>query len=305
MVIDMPTEDIESWMVERLHWLQLSSDEELVERLHLLLHRTQQRGLASDEHQLRNLDLASTPLFKTFDHETQSLIRSKLQQLQRREPQQRADVEAEFQQRSPLDQLITKKRNLSKRESKQLEKEKQMVLLRFGQRLTPREVAKRMKCPVAQVYKATERLKVNYKKAIQIDEVMESEQLESRLVAPRYFYSHHVLQREDPHFKQLVHDHIQTEGIYSLKRAKVQEALASNLQSKPPSLKAIAHILKHDFHLRYQRVDGALVHYKDPAFDAKRLWACRLLAQFVTDGALVISIDESHLRSDGAKQFRW
>ena len=77
------------------------------------------------------------------------------------------------------------------------------------------------------------------------------------------------------------------------------------MQSKPPSLKAIAHILKHDFHLRYQRVDGALVHYKDPAFDAKRLWACRLLAQFVTDGALVISIDESHLRSDGAKQFRW
>ena len=97
MVIDMPTEDIESWVVERLHWLQLSSDEELVDRLHHLLHRTQQRGLASDEHQLRNLDLASTPLFKTFDPETQSVIRSKLQQLQRREPQQRADVEAEFQ----------------------------------------------------------------------------------------------------------------------------------------------------------------------------------------------------------------
>ena len=148
MVIDMPTEDIESWVVERLHWLQLSSDGELVDRLHDLLHRTQQRGLASDEYQLGNLDLASKPLFKTFDPETQSLIRSKLQQLQRREPQQRADVEAEFQQRSPLDQLITKKRNLSKRESKQLEKEKQMVMLRYGQRLTPREVAKRMKCPV-------------------------------------------------------------------------------------------------------------------------------------------------------------
>ena len=47
------------------------------------------------------------------------------------------------------------------------------------------------------------------------------------------------------------------------------------------------------------------MHYKNPAFDEKRLWVCRLLAQFVTDGALVISVDESHLRSDGAKQFRW
>ena len=54
---------------------------------------------------------------------------------------------------------------MSKRESKHLEKEKQMVLLRYGQRLTPREVAKRMKCPVEQVYKASERLKVNYKKS--------------------------------------------------------------------------------------------------------------------------------------------
>ena len=148
MVIDMPTEDIESWVAERLHWLQLCSDEELVDRLHRLLHQTQQHGLASDEHQLRNLDLASTPLFQTFDIMTQTLIRGKLQHLQRREPQQLADAEAEFQQRPTLNKFITKKRNLSKRESKHLEKEKQMVLLRYGQHLTPREVAKRMKCPV-------------------------------------------------------------------------------------------------------------------------------------------------------------
>ena len=89
----------------------------------------------------------------------------KLLQLQLRQPQSLADSEDEFQQRQPLDKFITKKRNLSKRESKHLEKEKQMVMLRYGQRLTPREVAKRMKCPVEQVYKASERLKVNYKKS--------------------------------------------------------------------------------------------------------------------------------------------
>ena len=71
MVIDMPTEDLESWVAERLHWLQLHSDEELVERLHQLLLHSQPRGLASDEHQLRKLDLSSTPLFQTFDSRTQ------------------------------------------------------------------------------------------------------------------------------------------------------------------------------------------------------------------------------------------
>ena len=49
--------------------------------------------------------------------------------------------------------------------------------------------------------------------------------------------------QEDPRFKQLIHDHIEREGIYSLKRARVQEDLAANLQGKPPSLQAIAHIL--------------------------------------------------------------
>lgn len=37
---------------------------------------------------------------------------------------------------------------MSKRDSKHMEKEKQMVMLRFKQNLTPAEVAKKMKCPV-------------------------------------------------------------------------------------------------------------------------------------------------------------
>ena len=75
-----------------------------------------------------------------------------------------------------------------------------------------------MKCPVEQVYKATERLKVNYKKAINREEAEASQQLEAGIAVPRYFYHHHVLEREDPRFKQLVHDHIEREDIYSLKR---------------------------------------------------------------------------------------
>ena len=63
--------------------------------------------------------------------------------------------------------------------------------------------------------------------------------------------------------------------------------------------------MKDDFKLRYKKYDGAIVKYKDPQYDEKRLWTCRLLAQFVTDGALIISIDESHIRSDQSKEYRW
>jgi len=47
--------------------------------------------------------------------------------------------------------------------------------------------------------------------------------------------------------------------------------------TKAPSLTAISDILKDEFKMRYRKYDGAIVRYKDPTFDEKRLWACRLL----------------------------
>lgn len=76
-------------------------------------------------------------------------------------------------------------------------------------------------------------------------------------------------------------------------------------EQRAPSAKNISHILKQQFHLRYRKLDGALAHYNDPHFDEKRFWACRLLAQFLMDDALVISIDESHIRSGAAKKYAW
>ena len=169
-----------------------------------------------------------------------------------------------------------------------------MMFMRYTQHLKPQEIARQLKCSVGGVYTADHRLKVNYLKATTAG---------AQLAVPKldYFYHHRLLQKEDPHLKQLVHSYIEAEGIYNLKCGQIQESLGLSLQSKAPSLGTIAHILKHDFHLRYQRVEGALVHYKNPQFDEKRQWTSRLLAQFVTDGAIVISIDESHIRSDLAK----
>ena len=39
--------------------------------------------------------------------------------------------------------------------------------------------------------------------------------------------------------------------------------------------------------------------YTDPTFDEKRLWISRLLAQFIVEGAIIVSIDESSIRTQG------
>ena len=48
-----------------------------------------------------------------------------------------------------------------------------------------------------------------------------------------------------------------------------------------------------------------MVKYKNPDFDEKRLWGCRLLAQFLADNALIISVDESNFRHDNIKEYKW
>ena len=49
-------------------------------------------------------------------------------------------------------------------------------------------------------------------------------------------------------------------------------------ERKAPNLGSISHILKIDFGLRYKSYNGAIVRYKDPEFNDKRLWVCRILS---------------------------
>ena len=77
---------------------------------------------------------------------------------------------------------------------------------------------------------------------------------------------------------------------------------------KTPSLNTISRLLKREFKLSYRAASPALTRYLDPSYNPKRVWVSRLLAQFVHEGALVISLDESNFRSDSgfkAKQWRF
>jgi len=72
-----------------------------------------------------------------------------------------------------------------------------------------------------------------------------------------------------------------------------------------PSLPIIQSILTQHFHLRYRRASPAATRYLDPSFNEKRLWTSRLLAQFLFEGAVIISIDESNFRADSFSKRQW
>jgi len=70
-------------------------------------------------------------------------------------------------------------------------------------------------------------------------------------------------------------------------------------------LNEISQVLKEKYFLHLRRLDPANYRYRDPYYDEKRLWVCRLVAQFLMDGALVVSIDETHFRHDALKRRAW
>ena len=54
----------------------------------------------------------------------------------------------------------------------------------------------------------------------------------------------------------------------------------------------------YTFHLKYATLDKQNLKYRDPTYNAKRIWISRLLAQFLQEQMIVISVDKSNFRSD-------
>ena len=65
-----------------------------------------------------------------------------------------------------------------------------------------------------------------------------------------------------------------------------------------PSTVTLRKIMKKEFNLKYKRVEKANAKYRDPSFNEKRLWISRLVAQFIKEEVILISIDESNFRHD-------
>jgi len=141
--------------------------------------------------QLREADLLTTPLLAASDPATVARVTSGLQSLLTKRPHTLEELKEEFHARPPLEQLVTKKVVAGRREAKRLEKERQMMELKYTQGLTPAQVARRLKVGVEEVYKATARLKTNLKKALTAGE-------EAGTGRPEYFYKHLPPPTQDP-----------------------------------------------------------------------------------------------------------
>ena len=74
---------------------------------------------------------------------------------------------------------------------------------------------------------------------------------------------------------------------------------------KPPGMSTIYYILRKEFNLRFRPSPPVLTRYLDPAYDEKRQWVSRLLAHFMQQGMVIVSVDESHVRSDSFARRQW
>ncbi len=288
VIIDMPLVSIETYIRDHLSGFTLRSDDELVDGMHQVLNKGRMpESLAAVN--VKGLDLMSTPLFKGFDTETQLRVMQGLSNLKngKRETASSLDNNSLL----VLDNMLRKKEPVGKREAKRLEKEKQMIVMRESQGMKPQEIAKKLKVAVTDVYRTIQR----FRKAVQDQE--EEKEAADEIVK-------HDLDKQQ--MKDLMRTYLEKEGIYNLKRARIHEYLGGSMkQSRVPSKNEIADMLRQEFRLRFRKLDGATVNYIDPHFDEKRLWASRLLSQFLLDDYLLISVDESHIRSDKAKKYAW
>ena len=63
--------------------------------------------------------------------------------------------------------------------------------------------------------------------------------------------------------------------------------------------------MKDQFNLKFKKAEKANVRYRDPEYNEKRLWIGRLVAQFIKEDVILISIDESNFRHDALPGKQW
>jgi hypothetical protein len=117
---------------------------------------------------------------------------------------------------------------------------------------------------------------------------------------PRVFKSNNasVLKEVDNYLDSLGSTKLKVRNLHQ----HLLTVLPENLQ---PSKRTLERMLNHRFHLRYGKFGPANFKYGDPAFDEKRLWVTRLLAQFFLEEVVLISVDESNFRSDVIPRTQW
>lgn len=197
-----------------------------------------------------------------------------------------------------IDHILRAKGPLNRRDAKYLEKQKQMVTMRERDLMKPAQIAKQLRVSVQEVYRAVDKFKQGMER---VGLRSQGKYILGEVKPPA---SKPILDCEQ--MVERTGEYLLSHGLFGLKKKQIKEHLHSTMHgSKLPNKDEIGVMLRQEFKLAYRKYDGATTHYTDPAFDEKRLWVSRLAAQFMADGTLLISVDESHLRSDKAKSYVW
>ena len=106
---------------------------------------------------------------------------------------------------------------------------------------------------------------------------------------------------------QHIHQYIEVNGIYDLKVRELGRYLEQKMPEsmKVPSASTLERIIKDKFCLKFTNVPTTCLRYHEDTFEEKRLWTSRLLAQFMHDGAIIISLDESNFKSGMTSNRCW
>jgi DNA-binding transcriptional regulator LsrR (DeoR family) len=88
-------------------------------------------------------------------------------------------------------------------------------------------------------------------------------------------------------------------GFYHSTSQEVRNYLLTKLpEQQVPSTVTLRKIMQDKFNLKYSRVEKANAKYRDPSYNEKRLWISRLVARFIAEDVIIISVDESNFRHD-------
>jgi len=189
--------------------------------------------------------------------------------------------------------ILRKKQPKNKREAKALLKEKEIIRLHQAEGLKPAQIAKIMKVSAEEVYKATKGNQARVKKFQEADHENDSR------------VSNRVPLKMDS-VREKVAEYLQENGIYKMRRADIQEHLQGRLaDSRVPTLNEIGTTLRKDFKISYIKENQATVRYRDPEIDDRRAWASRILSHMLSQDFMVISVDETHIRSDKNNHYAW
>lgn len=112
---------------------------------------------------------------------------------------------------------------------------------------------------------------------------------------------------DDPLLIEIIKEFLETNGIYKTKLRILRQYVQSKLPDAvtAPCESTLSKILRETFHQYYRKDHAANTKYRDQVYNNKRIWIARLVTQFLYDKVIVVSIDESNIRSDALNGKQW